>query len=621
MCGITGYWSQQSFPETILQRMNDRIRHRGPDADGFYRDGPVALAHRRLSIVDLAGSLQPMSTPDGQVTLIFNGEIYNFPALREELSQLGYTFQTHGDTETLLYAYCAWGTDLLKHLQGMFAFAIWDKRQQQLFLARDHMGVKPLFYQWDGKNLIFASELKALIEHPAVSREIDLDAVGTFLECQFIPAPQTIYQQVKRLPAAHAMLLKGGDLKRWRYWSPDFSQKQTMDEVSAEAALHDEIRRSVERMMISDVPIGSFLSGGLDSSLVSALMADISGKPIETFSVGFRGEVRGSEHLYSAQVAKHIGSHHHPLMLGVNDVIAGIDDLTEAFDEPFGDQAALPTMLLSHYSRKHVTVVLTGEGADEVFCGYSNYKARVREEQISRWLGHTLSPMRYLVRALPGAVRKDRLLKAIGEPLSRRYATIPNVFDRALQPALFTQSFLRAKKSDIADAGQRAFDECNADSYIEKLMHIDSRVWLPEDLLMKVDHASMHASIEARVPFLDHQVVEFAARLNPDFKHNGLERKYLLKKVGERYLPKDIIYRGKQGFVMPLSEWLEGALRPQVHAALSPDALGRRGLFMPGVLEKLLHQHRQGTKNHAGRFWALYALERWFLRHQPDFKL
>lgn len=621
MCGITGFWSQQSFPADTLQRMNDKIRRRGPDAEGLHIDGPIALGHRRLSIVDLAGSVQPMSTPDGQITLIFNGEIYNFPALREELSKLGYSFRTHGDTETLLYAYCAWGTDLLNHLQGMFAFAIWDKPKQRLFLARDHMGVKPLFYSWDGQTFVFASELKSLIEHPSVSRDVDLDAIGTFLECQFIPAPQTIYSQVRRLKASHAMVLEGKQLKVWQYWSPDFSHKLALNEVEAEAALHDEIRRSVERMMISDVPIGSFLSGGLDSSLVSALMADISGKPIETFSVGFQGNVQGSEHVYSQKVSEHIGSNHHALMLGVDDVINGIDALTEYFDEPFADQAALPTMLLSQYSRQHVTVVLTGEGADEVFCGYSNYAARIREERISRWLGHPLSPLRYLVRTLPGVLLKDRLTKAIGEPLSRRYATIPNVFDRALQPSLLSPAMLRAQTTDIADAGEAAFNECNSTHYLEKLLHIDSRVWLPEDLLMKVDHASMAYSIEARVPFLDHKVVEFSAQLDPSFKLHGEERKYLLKKVAERYLPKDIIYRGKQGFVMPLSEWLAGALKPQVDAAIHESTLGQRGLFKPGVLDKLKAQHASGRKNHAGRFWALYALERWFQHHQPDFKL
>ena len=415
------------------------------------------------------------------------------------------------------------------------------------------------------------------------------------------------------------MLLENNELKLWQYWSPDFSHKLEIDEATAQDLLHTEVRNSVERMMISDVPIGSFLSGGLDSSLVSALMTSISGKPIETFSVGFTDG--SSEHVFSEQVSKHIGSNHHSLMLGPQDVINGIDDLTEAFDEPFGDQAALPTMLLSKYSRQHVTVVLTGEGADEVFCGYSNYAARVREEAISKYLGHSFSPLRHLVKLLPGVLLKDRLTKAISEPLARRYATIPNVFDRALQPTLFSSAMLAAQQTNIADAGERAFHECNSDFYIEKLMHIDSRVWLPEDLLMKVDHASMAASIEARVPFLDHKVVELSARLDPKFKLRGDERKYLLKKIAEQYLPKDIIYRGKQGFVMPLSEWLAGALKPQVSAAVSEETLGQRGLFRPGALQKLQDQHASGRKNHSGRFWALYALERWFQHHQPDFKL
>lgn len=621
MCGMTGFWSQHPVPTDTLRRMNDRIVHRGPDAEGFFEDGPIHLGHRRLSIVDLAASRQPMQTDDGAITLVFNGEIYNFPALRQTLIEKGYTFHTHGDTETLLYAYCAWGTDLLHHLQGMFAFAIWDKPRQRLFMARDHMGVKPLFYQWDGRHFVFASELKALIEHPAIDQTVDLDAIGTFLECQFIPAPQTIYRSVRRLEAGHALVLENGTLKNWSYWTPDFSHKESWDEACAEDALHQEIRASVERMMISDVPIGSFLSGGLDSSLVSALMSDITGRPIETFSVGFQGPVAGSEHRFSEQVSQHIGSHHHALMLDVGDVIDGMDRLTAAFDEPFGDQAALPTLLLSEYSRRHVTVVLTGEGADEVFCGYSNYAARVREERISRILGHPCSPLRYLVRCLPAVLRKDRLIKAISEPLARRYATIPNVFDRALQSGLFSPAFYAAQRSDIADAGARAFEACNAADYLEKLMFVDSKVWLPEDLLMKVDHASMAHSIEARVPFLDHRVVEFSARLPAHFKQHGAERKYLLKKVAERYLPKDIIYRGKQGFVMPLSEWLDGALKPQVMAAVSEGTLGKRGLFRPGRLDTLKAQHASGQKNHAGRLWALYALERWFERHQPDFSL
>jgi asparagine synthase (glutamine-hydrolysing) len=621
MCGISGYFSRTSYPETVLAGMTGRLTHRGPDAAGYYHDGPVALGHRRLSVIDIEASTQPMSTPDGELTIVFNGEIYNFPALRTELEQRGHRFRTHGDTETLLYAYREWGMAMLDHLQGMFAFALWDKRQHSLFLARDHLGVKPLHYHWDGANLVFGSEIKAVVAHPAVSRELDLDALGLYLECQFIPAPKTIYRTISKLPPAHAMLLKDGKLKTWRYWLPDYSDKLVLGEQEALAQLETELRRSVESMLVADVPLGAFLSGGVDSSLIAALMADITGGPIDTFNLGFTGGVPGSEHEQAAQVARHIGSRHHPLMLAPSDVLGAFDDCLDILDEPFGDQAVLPTMLLAQLSRKHVTVVLTGEGADEVFCGYSNYQKRVRMERYSSVLGAKYSPLHHLVRHLPPALKKDRLLKAVGEPLARRYSTIPNMFDRALHGELFSPRMYREQHTDIADYAAQSFEQCNSAHYIDKLMYIDSTLWLPDDLLTKVDRATMAHSLEARVPYLDHRFFEFSARLDPALKQNGETRKYLLKKLAEKYLPHEIVHRTKQGFVMPLSEWLTGQLKDETLAMLSPQGLGRRGLLRPEALQKLLDQHYRGSKNHSGRLWGLLMLEKWFARHEPDFML
>lgn len=619
MCGLAGYAGPRADPEDLLVRMTRRLAHRGPDAEGYYRDGPVALGHRRLSVLDIAGSPQPMSTPDGALTIIYNGEMYNFAALRAELAARGHVFRTQGDTEVLLHAYREHGTRMLEHLQGMFAFAIWDRERRRLFVARDHLGVKPLYYAWDGTTLVFASELKALLEHPAVPREVDLEALGLYLESQYVPSPKCIYRAARKLEPGHALVLEEGKLAAWRYWKPDYSAKLELDEAQAAAAVERELRRSVASMLVSDVPLGSFLSGGIDSSLVSALMVDITGRPIDTFTLGFEGRSAQSEHAHAERVSRHIGATHHVLMLKPDDLLAAFDRWVDAFDEPFADPAALPTLLLSQFARERVTVVLTGEGSDELFSGYGNYRKRVREERITSVLGARYSPLPPLVRLLPAQARKDRLLKALAEPLSRRYVTIPRVFDATLRRQLYTGRFLDAQRSSMADYAQRFFEQCNSAHYIERLMYIDGSLWLPDDLLTKVDRASMAYSLEARVPYLDHRFFEFCARLHPDLKQRGPTGKYILKKVAEKLLPAEIVHRGKQTFMPPLGEWLAGPLKAETQAALSDKGLGKRGLFRQDFLQRFTAEHAAGRNRHPGRLWALLVLERWFRRYAPDF--
>ena len=618
MCGLAGYLSAKSFSDDVLARMTARLAHRGPDADGVFRDGPVALGHRRLSIIDVAGSPQPMSTPDGELTVIFNGEIYNFQEVRETLAARGHRFVTHGDTEALLYAYREYGEAMLEHLQGMFTFAIWDRPRQRLFIARDHLGVKPLYYCWDGTTLVFGSELKALLEHPAVPREIDLDALGLYLESQYIPAPKPIFRAVRKLEPGHALTVENGKMSIRRYWRPDYLPKLELGDEEAVERLEAELRRSVKSMLVSDVPLGSFLSGGVDSSLVSALMVDLSGRPIDTFTLGFEGEGAVSEHRHAELVAKHIGATSHVLMMTQAELVASFEHWVDAFDEPFADPAALPTLLLARLTRRHVTVALTGEGADEVFSGYDNYRKRVREERVTSILGSSYSPLHYLVGLLPARARKDRLLKAIGERRSRRYVTIPQVFDATLRTELFSERFQQAQQSRMADFAERYFEECNSPEYIDRLMYVDARLWLPDDLLTKVDRATMAHSLEARVPYLDHRFFEFCARLDPALKQRGATGKFVLKKLAEKYLPATTIYRGKQGFVPPLRDWFSGLLRPEVDRALSEDGLGRRGLFQRQALERL---RRAARPTDVGRVWALLVLENWFRRYAPDFSL
>ena len=623
MCGIAGYVSDTALAPEVLAAMTRSLAHRGPDADGFFSSGRAHLGHRRLSVIDIAGSPQPMTSADGNIALVFNGEIYNFHQLREELAQGGWTFRSAGDTETVIAGWHAWGERVVDRLRGMFAFALWDARTHTLFAARDHLGVKPFHYAWDGATFVFGSEQKAVLAHPAVGSDIDLGALRLYLECQFIPAPHCVFRGVRKLMPGHALVLRDGALDIRAYWRPDYADKLALSEPEAVDALDRELRQSVEGMLVADVPLGAFVSGGVDSSLVAAIMTDITRAPIDTFNIGFEGDVAVSEHREAARVAQHIGSRHHALMLSPDHVLEAFDRWIDVFDEPFADQAALPTMLLAGFARRDVTVVLTGEGADEVFGGYSNYRKRVREERLTRWLAHSASPLPAIVKGLPATWRKDRLLRSMTEPLERRYRTIPNVFDVLLHPGLFTPHFLQAtaKAPDIGVIAAAAFNEAEGAPYLDRLLHVDTRLWLPDDLLTKVDRATMTHSLEARVPYLDHRFVEFCARLDPSLKIQGDTHKHLLKRVAARYLPADVIERGKQGFVMPLTEWLAGKLAGELDDHLGERGLAQRGLFRNGVLPRLLGEHRRGRRNHAGRLWALLILERWFRRYAPAFSL
>lgn len=621
MCGIAGFLSASRNEAAVLRGMTAALAHRGPDAEGFYESPGVHLGHRRLAVIDLETGRQPLFNEDGTVAVVFNGEIYNFLELRAELVKRGHRFATRTDSEVLVHGYEEYGDELLGRLRGMFAFALWDAQRRRLLVARDHLGVKPLYYHWNGRLFAFASELKALLKHPGVTRALDAEALGLFLECQYIPTPRSIYRDIRKLPAGHALVVEENAVRVFRYWQLDYGHKLTLQEEDAVALVERELRDSVRAMLMSDVPLGAFVSGGIDSSLVAALMAQESGRTIDTFNVGFSGEVAVSEHEYAQQTASHIGSRHHSVMLAPSDVLAAFSDWLDIFDEPFADPAAMPTMLLARFARRHVTVVLTGEGADEVFGGYSNYPKRAREERLSSLLGHPWSPLPPLVRCLPARVRKDRLLKAIANPIARRYTTIPNVFDTALRGDLYTPAFLAVHRETLAEYAERYYAECNSTAYLDRIMHVDLRLWLPDDLLTKVDRATMAYSLEARVPYLDHRFVETCARLAPTLKCRGATGKYLLKKIAERHLPNAIVHRAKHGFFMPMSEWLANELKPLVRDCLGAQGLARRRLVRADALERLLTQHYGGRRNHATRLWALLVLEQWFRRFAPDFSL
>jgi asparagine synthase (glutamine-hydrolysing) len=621
MCGITGYFSHHPDARTALPAMTASLAHRGPDADGFHVDGPVGLGHRRLSVIDLAGSRQPLVSADGASALVFNGEIYNFRALRAELVAAGHRFATQGDGEVILVGWRQWGRGILDRLAGMFAFALWDRAQRELFLARDHLGVKPLYYAWHDGSLAFGSELKSLLPFPGLPRRVDPDALMLYLECQYIPAPRSIYRDVQKLLPGHWLALREGRLASGCFWRPSYVPKHDFALPDAVAGLDRELARSVESMLVADVPLGAFVSGGLDSGVIAAMATRIAGRRLDTFNLGFTGTDVGSEHVEAEVVARHIGARHHCLMLGPDDVLPALDRWVDVFDEPFGDQAALPTMLLAEYARREVTVVLTGEGADEVFGGYGNYVKRQREERFTRFLGAPGSPLPWLLRRLPPRLARDRLLKAATVPRARRYATIPNIFDSLLRGEYFTDRFNALASARVADTAADLYAQCDSPSYLDHLLDIDARLWLPDDLLAKVDRATMAFSLEARVPYLDHDFYGWCARLAPGLKVNGDARKVVLKALARRYLPTAIVERPKQGFMMPLDRWLARELKDDIGAALGPQGIARRGLLRPAAIARLLAEHGSGRKNHAMRLWVLLILERWFARYEPDFAL
>lgn len=622
MCGFVGWFDLNPPKRAILEDMTGALVHRGPDASGYYfADGPVAFGHCRLAVIDLAASAQPMESPDGKYVLAYNGELYNFRELRSELIALGRRFRTGGDTEVLLQALIEWGEAALPRLEGMFAFAFWDVREKSLLLARDPLGIKPLHISWDGKRLLFASEIKALLKHPALSREIDPNAIGLYLECQYIPAPFTIYRHVRKLPGAHLLRLQNGHLEEKRYWSPSYLPKFNYDEDTALELLYGELKRSVSSMLVSDVPLGAFVSGGIDSSLIAALMQAESGRPAKIFHLGF-DNLEHSEHEHAGRVASFLGAEYHPLIASASHVKGALDLLVHAFDEPFGDQAALPTLLLSQLSRSKVTVVLSGEGADEIFAGYSNYAKRLKEAALCARLGGKYSPLPFIYPYLFSKLRKNRIIKAAARPLSRRYTTIPNLFDRELHSSVLSRELHSAQGKGLEYLAEQHYFSCDSQEYLDHMLHVDAHLWLPDDLLTKMDRASMAHSLEARVPYLDHRLVEFAAQLPVDLKLKDGQGKYLLKRLAEkkRLLPRDIIYRSKQGFVLPLRDWLAGDLKPLLDDALSKDGLLKRNIFRPGFIERIRREEAGGKRLHATRLWSLLTLELWFRRYAPDYR-
>ena len=624
MCGIVGYVNADGSPadRSLLERMNAAIRHRGPDEDGYLVDGGVALAMQRLAIIDLAGGQQPIHNADRTKWIVFNGEIYNYRDLRKDLESRGHQLYTNSDTEAILRLYDDYGADCLQHLRGMFAFAIWDSVERSLFIARDRVGKKPLLYSHrPNGDLVFGSEFTALLEHPAVSRDIDHQAIDAYLSYTCVPAPMTAYKEIRKLEPANWVRWKGGEIQIERYWLPDFSNKIDISEEEAIEETTRLLRESTSLRMISEVPLGAFLSGGVDSSTVVALMAQESSTPVKTFSIGFEEEDY-SELKYARTVADHVGAEHHEFVVKP-DALEILPTLVEHYGEPYADSSAVPTYYVSRETRKHVTVALNGDGGDESFAGYERYTAMRLAETYHKIPAFLRKPfIEFPASLVPTSEIKrsrvrdaKRFLQAASMHKVERYFQWNSAFDRTSKANLYTREFQQSLNGhDASEVLAKWFSKANGSGIIDATMLVDQMTYLPNDLLVKVDIASMANSLEARSPFLDHNVIEFAAKLPEKLKVSGADTKSFLKKVAARLVPKDVIYRRKMGFGVPVGKWFRGEMKDFVREVLLSETSLNRGVIRPEAIRRYVEEHIDARQDHSFRLWTLLMLELWYRR-------
>jgi asparagine synthase (glutamine-hydrolysing) len=620
MCGICGQASLDGVtgrdPAALLA-MNETLVHRGPDSDGMLLDGPVGLAMRRLSIIDLEGGDQPIANEDGTVHVVQNGEIYNYRELMDRLARAGHTFSTHSDTEVLVHLYEERGPAFVEELRGMFAIALWDAGRRRLVLARDRFGIKPLYYASAGGVLSFASELKALTRQAELPREVDLHAVEAFLAFNSIPAPLTIYRHVRKLPPGHLLVWEGGEPRIERYARPapppaDRLRQGSEAELAAE--LRDRLRDSVRAHLVADVPVGVLLSGGVDSSALAALASEETAGQVSTFSIGF--EERSFNELEQARlVARRHGTDHHELVVRP-DAAELMTDLAWFFDEPFADSSALPTYLVSKLASEHVKVALSGEGGDELFGGYFTYVA----DLIAPYLGRPAAAVRPLIERLPSSARRTsldymakRFARAAHLPPLERHHGWKEIFSGEARAEL-----LGPRREEAADplAVYRArYAETEGAEPLARLQDVDIAVYLPDDLLTKTDRASMAHSLETRVPFLDTAVTDLALALPRRMRVRGLQKKRLLRKAIEPLVPREIVRGRKRGFSIPAAAWLRGELEPFAREVLSPDAVARQGFFDPAAVTRVLDRHVSGREDLSRQLWGLMSFALWHERH------
>jgi len=616
MCGIAGIVSKDRgarIDGATIRAMCDAIVHRGPDDEGIYAQGPVGLGMRRLSIIDLAGGHQPIFNEDRSIAIVFNGEIYNFPELRPELERRGHRFTTNSDTEVIVHLYEDMGPACVTKLRGMFTFALYDRTRDKLLIGRDRLGKKPMHYALAGDRLLFGSEIKSILAVAPELARIDHQALLQYMYFGYILDPLTAFLPIRKLPPGHLLEFERGELRIQQYW--DLPQYATYSPSSEEECLVEMERRLAEAVrirLISDVPLGALLSGGTDSSIVVALMARASSDPVKTFSIGFK-QTDFNEAPYARLVAERFHTDHHELILEP-DIVGTVEKLTRSLEEPFGDSSMLPTYFISCLARQHVTVALSGDGGDEVFAGYDRYRTALHDRALPWVPEWTRSLYRnHIHQRLPYSVPGRSLAYSISLPWDKRYAE-----DVSLQPIfrelrLLSEDVLaRAEQDDPLNALHHYLERAPAKDPLSRLLYLDSKTYLPGDILTKVDRMSMLTSLEVRVPILDHVFLEWATSLTPEWKMRGGKQKYMLKKLAQRVgVPREVLDRPKQGFALPLVHWTRHDLKDMIMSVLLEPRTLQRGYFKPEAVRQLLDEHFRQRRNHSGRIWRLLAFELW----------
>ncbi len=616
MCGICGVYNAHSegpVSGEMIERMIDSISHRGPDDSGAYLDGPVGLGFTRLSIIDLSGGHQPMSNETGDVWLVFNGEIWNYKELRKELIEKGHQFRTNSDTETIVHAYEEYGVDCVARLHGMFGFAIWDAPRKRLLLARDRAGKKPLYYTRVNGNVIFGSEIKSLLYHPDVKRQADPQALADFLSVRYVPGPATLFANVFKVLPGHWLLCEHDALREECYWDYTFGQteRRPIEEYIQGVRLH--VRRAVEERMIADVPVGAFLSGGVDSSIVTGTMSQVTNQPIQTFAVGF--DVEGySELPYARLVADHFGTEHHELVVKCSDLSEYWPLLTWHRDEPVSEPSDLGVYLVSKLAREYVKVVLSGEGGDELFAGYPKYVV----DWIARYYHVLPTPVRNkmitpLLDKLPYSMRKLKTAaRNLSQPVPQRWMSWFGIFNGQLKENILSDSVKANIDTDSSRVFRGWLEENPQRDNLSSMLYLDTKIWLPDNLLMKGDKMTMAASLEARMPLLDYQLTEYAASIPSSAKVKPFKAKYLFKRAYADFLPDAILTRKKMGFNVPTGTWFREGQRNLITRLLLSERARDRGYLNDAYVASLLRDHLEGKTNYQAQLFILASLELWF---------
>ena len=616
MCGICGIYNahtQEPVSQDSIDHMTSLISHRGPDDRGAYLDGPVGLGFARLSIIDLEGGHQPMSNESGDIWIVFNGEIWNYKQLRKELTEKGHHFRTHSDTETIVHAYEEYGVDCVARLHGMFAFAIWDAPRRRLLLARDRAGKKPLYYTTVHGDFLFASEIKSLLHDPRIKREVDLQALADFLSVRFVPAPATLFANIYKVLPGHWLLYEDGNLREECYWDYTFAPTEHRPISEYIQGIRQHVRRAVEERMIADVPVGTLLSGGVDSSIVTGTMSQLTHHAVKTFAVGF--DVPGfSELPYARLVADHFGTEHHELVVKCSDLTQYWPLLTWHRDEPVSEPSDIGVYLISQLARQHVKVVLSGECGDEIFAGYPKYIV----DWMARYYHILPAPIRDkvitpLLDQLPYSMRKLKTAaRTLSQPDTQRWMAWFGTFNGSLKANILSASTQASIDSDASRVFRRWLAGNPQRDNLSSMLYLDTKIWLPDNLLMKGDKMTMAASLEARMPLLDYKLMEYAASIPSNIKVRPFQAKYLLKRAFADFLPEPILTRKKMGFNVPTGTWFREGQRNLITQLLLSERAHSRGYLNNGFVASMLRDHLEGRMNYQAQLFLLASLELWF---------